>query len=434
LEEEARLRDFQSPMQNIFRKGMRIVIIGNGIAGNSAASAIKSYGRDVNLTILSEEEDPLYSPCAFQKYLAGEMREKDLFLKTIEDYFKDGAEILFGQKVLEIDAPKKLVKTVKRTIPFDKLILATGGKTLIPSIPGREKNGVFSLKTLAQARSIFKYQAQKVAVLGSGPTGIDAAIALRKRGMEVFLTSRRHILPRRFDEGPAFILQKILEDHGIRVFTQEVVEEIEGRQSVRSVSTQKRRMACDMAIFGTGLRPNIDLGKMIGCEIGRLNGIQTNDRMETDIQGVYACGDCIESRNMISGESALNLLWPNAKRQGWVAGCNCAGESKKFAGSMDVSIMEIFGTYAVAAGKTGTELEKERQPFRVMESRSGREFRRLIISEEKIVGLQLINRNEQAGMLISKMVKGDKLPKLPLTPHPTLAAKVPWKYWLDRVL
>ena len=413
---------------------MKIVIVGNGIAGNSAASAIKRYEREAKLTILSEEEDCLYSPCAFQKYLAGEMREEDLFLKTREDYCKDGIEIAFGEKVLEIDAEKNLVKTGKRTIPFDKLILATGGKTLIPSIPGREKKGVFSLKTMANAQSIFNYKAQKVAILGSGPTGIDAAIALRKRGMEVFLTSRRHILPRRFDEGPALVLQKILENHGIRVFTKEIAKEIEGRQKLRSVSTEKRRIPCDMVIFGTGLRPNIDLGKMIGCEVGRLNGIKTNDHMETNIHGVYACGDCIESRNRISGENALNLLWPNAKQQGWTAGCNCVEQSRKFPGSMDSSVMEIFGTYAVSAGKTGTELEQEKRPFRVMEKGNEKEFRRLIISEERLVGLQLINRSEQAGILISKMVRGDKLPKLPLTPHPALAAKVPWKYWWDRVL
>jgi len=413
---------------------MKIVIIGNGIAGNSAASAIKNFRRDANLTILSEEEDPLYSPCAFQKYLAGEMRKENLFLKTIEEYLKDGTEIVFGQKVLEIDAPKKLVKTEKRTIPFDKLIIATGGKTLIPSIPGREKKGVFSLKTMADAQSISQYKAQRVAILGSGPTGIDAAIALRKKGMEVFLTSRRHILPRRFDEGPASVLQKILEDHGIHVFTEEVAKEIAGRESVQNVSTERRNIACDMVIFGTGLTPNIDLGKRIGCEIGRLNGIQTNDHMETNIRGVYACGDCIESRNRISGENALNLLWPNAKRQGWIAGCNCVGESKKFAGSMDASIMEIFGTYAVSAGKTETELEKERRPFRIMEKGDGREFRRLILSEERLVGLQLINRSEQAGMFISKMVKGDPLPNLSPLPKQTLDARTVWKYWWDRVL
>jgi len=180
----------------------RIVIIGNGIAGNSAASAIRSSKNQVAVTIISQEPFPEYSACTLsKKYLSGEMKRDEVFLKAPEDYFREKITPLFGQQVINIDAREKKVILEQEEVRYDKLILAMGGNPMIPPLPGVEKKGIFTLKSLGDADSIFSYSGSKAVVIGAGAIGIEASISLRKRGWNVVLLELLdRVLPTMFDD------------------------------------------------------------------------------------------------------------------------------------------------------------------------------------------------------------------------------------------
>lgn len=409
------------------------VIIGNGIAGNNAASAIRKYDREAEITLISEEREPLYSPCAFHKYLAGEIAFERLYLKRMEDYAMQGIRTILGQKAIDVDVKGQEIRTPDNIFRYDKMILATGGLGLLPRIKGLEKIGVFALKKLQDVQSVSGFEAKRATVIGSGPIGVEAAVALRKKGLEVSLIEiMDRVLPRIFDEKPASILGEILCDQGIQVSTGEKVLEILGREYVQGVATDKREISCDMVVMGAGVRPNVDLAKKMGCEIGSLGGIKTNEFLMTSLQDIYACGDCIESKDIFTGENTLSLLWPNAKRQGWISGCNCAGEQRRYIGSFNATSLELLGQLAVSAGRTSEGFTNTRF-YKSIEKVQGSAYHKMIFSQDKLVGLQLINCPEYAGLLISRIMRGDHVLDLAkVFRNDRRLSKSPWNYWIGQ--
>ena len=238
-------------------------------------------------------------------------------------------------------------------IRFDRLVLAIGSRPISPPIRGSERPGVFALKTMADVQSIARHPASRVVVVGSGPIGIESAIGLRKKGLEVTVVRHRYsIASCRGSSMTVFSMcRKILEEHGIHVRTEERVLEIMGEERTTGVATDKSEIPCEMVIMGAGVCPNTELALTMGVSVGGLGGIRTDDTMLTCIDGVYACGDCVESRDIVTRETTLNLLWMNAKRQGFVAGRNCLGDKRRFEGSYSTTVMEMFGSYATSAGK-----------------------------------------------------------------------------------
>lgn len=416
-------------------EGQHIVIIGNGIAGNSAISAIRRFDKDINITLISEEKPPLYSPCAFHKYLSGEMEKQKLFLKTFDDYLKDRVEVVFGQKASKVDIQAREVLVGDRSIHFDKLILATGSSAVSLPIKGADKRGVFPLKTISDVEEISNYPAKKVTVIGSGPIGVEAAIAFRQRGLEVTVIEiLNRILPRLFDNEPALVLREILEDHGISVLLEERVTEILGNRTVKGLITDKRQIECDTVIVAAGVRPNTDLARQMGLDLGNLGGIKTSDYMMTNVEDVYACGDCVESKDIITGENTLSLLWHNAKRQGWVSGCNCVGERRRFTGSFDATNVEIWGTYASSVGRSASSFRSQGD-YHVIEKTCDSNYYRLIIVNDRLVGMQLINKSEHAGLLFSKMLRKDNLVELKkVILDDRLLSMKPWHYGIRRYI
>lgn len=416
-------------------KSQHIVIIGNGIAGNSAALAIRRFDKDVNITMISSESSPLYSPCAFYKCLSGEMEKGKLFLKKFEDYSKEGVKVVFGQEVSAVDVKTREVSLRDRSIHFNKLILAIGSKALILPIKGVEKRGVFLLKTISDLEAILAWPVRKAVIIGSGPIGLEASIALREKGLEVTVIEvLNRILPRLFDDEPALILRKILEDHGISVLTEEKATEILGNGVVEGLTTNKRQIECDTVILAAGVRPNTELATQMGLEIGKLGGIKTDDYMMTSVEDVYACGDCVESRDIITGESTLSFLWYNAKRQGWIAGCNCAGRQNKFTGSLNATNLEIFGNYASSIGKGASCFEK-RSDYNIIKRNFDSNYYRLIVVDDRLVGTQLINKTEHAGLLLSKMLRKDNLSELKeVVLDEKLLSMRPWHHWIRQYI
>jgi NADH oxidase (H2O2-forming) len=388
---------------------VKFIIIGNGIAGNTAGSTIRRLNTQADITIISEEVYPQYSACALPPYLAGELRRHRLFLRTRKDYSREGIKLVRGQKVNRISAKDKTIFLDDRSLVYDKLIIATGSRPIIPPIEGVDLEGVFPLKTLSDADRIRHTVARVAAVVGSGPIGTEAAIALSKRGIKVYLVELlNRIAPRVFDDGPASLLRDILEQHGVTVLTGESITRITGNNGVEYIVTSKRRIECDMVILAAGMKPNTKLAQQAGVSIGTLGGISVTNRMMTNVNDVYACGDCVEAEDMVTGNHTLSLLWHNARNQGEVAGHNCCGVSKFYPGSINITSVDVFGTHAVSIGSTEAKVGQH-EDIEVIERLSTKNYHRLILSQGRLIGAQFIGDTRDMGPLLYALIRKDKL-------------------------
>lgn len=409
-------------------RGSHIVIIGNGVAGNSAASAIRGVSEGSFITMISEEPSPEYSACVLSKrYISGEMKREEVFLKAFEDYSKENIRTIFGQKVTGLDIANKKVLLQKGGESYDKLIIATGANPVVPPIEGINKEGIFTLKSLEDADRISNYTGEKAVVIGAGPIGVEASISLRKRDWEVTLVELLGwVLPRAFDERPSLRLRKIIEGHGIRVLTGERAVKFNGDTHVRSVITDKREIECDMVILVLGVRPEVKLAQEAGIEIGNLRGIKVNRQMRTNVEDVYACGDCIQARDIITDEDILSLLWYNAKQQGEIAGYNSVGIKRFYPGAMNISGADILGTYAASIGHTADRFKDT--GLKIIEGEN-EYYHRLLIAKGVVVGAQVIGNPTNVGPMVSAIRKGDSLQKLQnVIGNENLLFRNPWCY------
>lgn len=376
---------------------MHIVVIGNGVAGNNAASTAGKFNCEV--TILSEETFPEYSACALPYYLSGEIERQRIFLKQDKRSSEDGIRTIFGKKVERIHVENQEVVFDGEVLFYDKLIIATGAEAIIPGIEGVEKAGVFTFKTLADVDKILAYEKRTVAIIGSGFIGVEVAIALKRTGCEVILIEvLDRILPRAYDRKPSDIIRTILSEHGIEVLTEDRVIRILGERQVEGIETENRKIRCDMVILSTGMRPRVDLARSAGIEIGELGGIVTNEHMLTNIENIYACGDCVESRDAVTDKNSLQLLWPNAVSQGKTAGYNCIGIHSKYRGFVNFVGVDIFGTHVVSIGHTEAALEGAGD-IQVIEKAFAKRSHWIIVKDRAIVGAQFIGKTKDAGVI-----------------------------------
>jgi len=382
------------------------VIVGNGIAGLTAAQVIRKFGRGIDVTLVSEEKYPAYSPCVFPNYISGEIGRERIFLNSHEDYLKMGIRPTFGKRVLEIDTDeKKVFLEDGSSLRYDKLVIATGSEPIIPRIDGVEKKGVFTLKTLGNVDEFLAYPKRKIAIVGAGFIGVETAMALKMKGYDVILIeSLGHVLPAAFDEEPARIIEMALQKHEIKIFTGEKVTQIFGGEEVKGIEVGGREIKCGAVVLATGMKPRVDLAVRAGMKIGKLGGILTDERMSTSAKDVYACGDCTESRDVVTGRSTLNLIWPNAVLQGWVAGHNCVGIPKKYRGFMNIVGIDMFGTPIASIGHTLATIGNG-GGCEVVEKARGTHYSRIILKNGTIVGAQFIGRTEKMGALFGAIWK-----------------------------
>ena len=377
---------------------MRLVIIGSGIAGHRACRSALESREDLEVILVSKEVFPLYSPCVLPHYLAGQIPRDRLFLPA--DYEAVGGRVLFrmGTKVVGIDPARKSVLLAGEMLSYDRLILALGGYSVTPRIPGVDLPGVFHFKTLTDVDELIKWPAKRVVVVGSGPMGIEAALALNMRGMKVCLVEAMdRLLPAVLDVYPARIVQDSLLKAGIEVMVDEQVLSLEGQGRVEAVQTDKRRIPADAVVLTAGIRPAIDIAEEIGIEIGPKGGIVTDAFMRTSDPSIWACGDCVESFDAVTGLRALSMLWPNAVAQGSVAGINAAGGNKIYAGSFSFVTINLLDTFVFSFGPP-FEASAE---CTVAEKTSRRGYARFLMKEKRLVGAQIIGDDSWTGITSS---------------------------------
>ena len=389
---------------------MKIVIIGNGIAGNQVAFTLRGQRPDLHICIISAEGVPEYDPCSLPYFLGGDVEKEDVFRKKMEDYTRHDIELVLNQKVVSIDPEKKAVLTDKGLeIGYDKLVLAHGGDLFIPPIEGIRNPGVFSCKQLLETEKLHSHKGASAVVIGSGAIGIEAAEALKKKGYEVYIIELLHwILPALFDEPAAKRLGAALEGYGIHVCTGEKVLKIKGNNGVTSVVTDKQEIPCDTVVVATGVVPGTALAKTAGIETNR--GIQVNQRMETSVPDIYACGDCVETIDSCTGEAAMFQLKHNAIEQGRIVAQNISGIEKIYDGAHAFARAHFFSTHAATFGKTIRGTECLLGKTEVIEKEDGKDYLWVILLEGRVIGGQAIGKYaDTIGLLLSAMWKKEDI-------------------------
>ncbi|MBU1341660.1 MAG: FAD-dependent oxidoreductase [Proteobacteria bacterium] len=389
---------------------MKIIIIGNGIAGNQVAFTLRQQSRENEICIISAENVPEYDPCSLPYFLGGDVEKKDIFRKKIEDYAQHNIKLVFNNKVVSIDPEAKSVTTDKGLeIGYDKLVLAHGGDLFIPPIEGIGNPGVFSCKQLLETEKLFSHNGSCAVVIGSGAIGIEVAEALKKKGYQVYIIELLDwILPALFDEPTAKRLETAMEGYGIHVCTGEKVLRIKGDNGVTSVVTDKQEIKCDTVVVATGVVPGTLLAKTAGIETGR--GIQVNQKMETSVQDIYACGDCVETIDACTGEAAMFQLKHNAIEQGLIVAKNISGENAEYLGAHAFARAHFFKTHAATFGKTIRGTECLLGQTEIFEKESGKDYLRVVLLDGRVIGGQAIGKYaDTIGLLMSAMWRKDDI-------------------------
>lgn len=345
---------------------MKYLIIGNGVAGTTAAQNIRKIDSEGEITIVTEENTPYYSRIRLIEYLAGEVGENDIIIHKDDWYEKKNIKLLLNAPVTGINNDSKEVLTERGgRIGYNKLLIASGGVSFVPPIAGSDKEGVFTLRNITDADEIINYAEgkKKVVLIGGGVLGLEAGNSLRKRGLDISVIEFfPRLLPRQMDPEGAAVLKAQMENMGFTFYLGAKTKEITGGDRAAGVLLEDgTRLEGDLVIISAGVRPRAELAKKLGLTIDK--GVVVNDRMETELEDIYAAGDLIEHRERFYG------IWPAAQKQGEVAGTNMAGGDAVYEGTTMSNVLKVVGVDLAAAGDIDADSEfdsivqKDREKF-----------------------------------------------------------------------
>jgi NAD(P)H-nitrite reductase large subunit len=388
---------------------MRHVIIGNSAAAVGAIEAIRQHDSESSITVISDETHHVYSR-PLVCHLLGELVEEDRrYYRPLDFYEQHSVEPMLGVRAIGLDTQAKTVSLAGGgTVPYDRLLLAVGGKPFVPPVQGVDLDGVFTFTKWEDAIKIDRYikdhDVQAALIVGGGLIGMKAVKALMARGLRLTVVELAdRILSTSFDQTASKLAESLLRRAGADVITSTTVKEIVGKEGRvdHAVLRDGEKVDCDLVIFGIGVRPNLDLilpepEKETGIQVNR--GIVVDERMQTSAEDVYAAGDCVETYDMLLDVVRPIAIWPHATRQGHVAGCNMAGVEKTYEGGFPMNSEDIAGVPTIAVGLT--EPQEHQDEYEIMEryDRAALRYRRLVLRRNRLVGAICIGDIDRAGI------------------------------------
>ncbi len=388
---------------------LRIVIVGNSAASLAALESIRRVDGSCPITLVSDEPVPAYSRVLLPYFVSGERR--DLTLRPPDYYQRMGVRTLLGRKAVGIGSDA-LALDDGTTLPFDRLLLATGSSAAIPEIEGIDTPGVFPLKSMADALRIREHLpgARHAVIIGGGLICLLVVQALVKLGLSLSIAvSSDRLLSRMLDEEGSAIVRRRLTDAGVRILTHtNVVRVLDGNGRVRSVLTAAgEQLPADLVILAKGIRSNIDLARSGGLATRR--GILVDQYLCTSRPEIFAAGDCAEAPDLLDPEKkTISATWFEAVAQGETAGANMLGLARPTLGALKMNVMETLGTAVVSIGRTTPPDGESRAMAR---SRNGN-YRKLVISQDRIVGAVLVGDVSEAGPIVMLIRRGVTLSTL----------------------
>jgi len=328
-----------------------LVVIGGVAAGLSAAARARRIDSRLDILVLEKGRVISYGACGLPYFVEGRVRDPKQLIVYTPDYFRKerNIQVRTGARVVSISHPRReVVLESGERIGYDRLVIATGARCDLAGLAGTDQPHVFTLHTLDDAermrRFIVEKQPRHALVIGAGYIGVEAADALRRNGLRVTIAERSsHALLRDDPEFTAAVVRH-LELHHVEVRLNTAVNSIADIPS-------------DLVVVAAGFKPNVELAAAAGIALGRTGAIATDDRMETNLRGVFAAGDCAETMHVVSGHPAWIPLGTTANKTGRVAGANAAGARERFPGIAGTSIVGIFG---IAFATTGLSVAEAR--------------------------------------------------------------------------
>ncbi len=361
-----------------------LVIIGNGMATMRLVEELnqRALGRYA-IAVIGEEPRLAYNRVLLSSVLAREVSRGDIELKSQDWYSAHGVSLIYGQRVTAIVANVRRIKLANGgTLPFNKLVLATGSKPIRLNVPGMDLPGVLTFRDLGDVDSIEKaaLRTRKAVVIGGGLLGLEAAYGLAKAGLQVSVVHLMdRLMERQLDARGSALLKAAVEAKGIAVYLNAETAAIKGTQRAQAVALKDgREIAGDLVVVAAGIRANADLAQGAGLEVGR--GIVVNDHLQTSKAGIFAIGECAEHHGICYG-----LVEP-AYEQARVLAAHLCGEKARYSGSVLATNLKVSGVSVFSAGDfvgaSGTE-------HIVLSDPGLGSYKKLVIADDRLVGAVL---------------------------------------------
>jgi len=352
-----------------------VVIIGAVALGPKAACRFKRLEPDSKVTMIDQTDLISYGGCGIPYFVSGDVSSPDELQSTsfhmLRDskFFKEAKDIdvLTRKRAIQIKRDEKalvlrdLDTGAEQELVFDQLVIATGSTPAVPKIQGVDLPGVYVVSSLEDAikirNDIAAGQVGNAVIIGAGAIGLEMAEAMTDLwGIETTVIEiADQILPGLISKNLATMAQRHMEENGINFVLSQEVARLEGEERVQRVVTAETSLEADMVIMATGVRPNGDLARKAGLDIGPNGGILVNEYLQTSDPSIYAGGDCVVIRNLITGKHSYFPSGSLANRQGRVIGTNLAGGKAKFEGAVGTFIAKLF---EISVGSVGLSLSK----------------------------------------------------------------------------
>lgn len=391
----------------------KLIVIGGVAAGMSAASKARRTDPKLDITVYTDDEYISYAGCGLPYFISGIIEKKEkLLARSIGDFANQNIAVKTLSKVESIDPKNKTIsvrslhKDDSFTDHFDKLIIATGARPLIPPLKGMELEGIFTLRTVNDSLNIKDYlnkvQPQKIAIVGGGYIGLEMAEGFINKGCRVSLIERApHIIPN-MDEDMASILTEYLIDQGMDIHTGETVQGFTGHSKVESLITDKGEISADFVLLSIGVIPNSEIAKDCGIKLGARNAILVDRKMNTNQEDILAAGDCATAYHAVTGKDAYIPLGTTANKQGRIAGENAASGDAHFSGIIGTGIARVMEMEVSRTGLSENECRAQEIRFesRRIKSRTAAHY----CPRSKEIHLKLIAEKDTKRLLGAQIV------------------------------
>jgi len=385
---------------------VRIIIVGNGLAGIISAKTLRELDKKVEIDIFAEEKYHYYPRPNLIEFLGGDIPFERMFAFPQEWYREQNINIHLEKPVTRIfpDSQEIEVEGGKKE-KYEFLLLANGSSSFIPPFKGTDKKGVFSLRNLDDAFELLEYlkNHQRVVIIGGGLLGLETARAMKSRGALVEVVEFfDRLLPRQLDNQAASLLKAQIENMGIKIQLGLATEEVLGQNEVRGLRFKgEREIEADLAIVAAGVRPNTRMAKEAGLDTDR--GLVVDDYLQSSNPKIFAAGDVIQHLGKVYG------IIPASFNQARVVASNILGKKEKYEGTVPSNTLKVVGIEAMCAGLVNPE-EDSYEVYRKEKKEEGI-YKKVVIQKGVVVGAIWMGTKKgvsEINRLISQKVNVEK--------------------------